>query len=113
MSIKTDGLNLTLPRGDSAEIIITPYVGESEEPYLLGEGEQIAFTVETLNRERAVIEKVSAEQDETGAVSFFISPEETDLPRGSYCWTAKLIGAGGELIDTFIGGVRPAAFYVK
>ena len=113
MSIKTDGLNLTLPRGDSAEIIITPYVGESEEPYFIGEGEQIAFTVETLNRERAVIEKVSAEQDETGAVSFFLSPEETDLPRGSYCWTAKLIGAGGELIDTFIGGVSPAAFYVK
>lgn len=113
MSIKTDGLNLTLPRGDSAEIIITPYVGESEEPYLLGEGESIAFTVETPDRERRIIEKTSAEQDETGAVSFFLSPEETDLPCGSYCWTAKLIGAGGELIDTFIGGVCPAAFYVK
>ena len=26
MSISTDGLSLTLPRGDSAEIIITPYI---------------------------------------------------------------------------------------
>lgn len=113
MSIKTDGLNLTLPRGDSAEIAITLYIGESEEPYFLGEDEHIAFTVETADRMRAVIEKTANEQDETGAVCFFLSPEETDLPRGSYCYTAKLISSEGELIDTFIGGVRPAAFYVK
>lgn len=113
MSISTNGLNLTLPRGDSAEIIITPYLEGGEEPYLLREGERIVFTVETLDRKQAVIEKSSDMQDETGAVSFFLSPEETDLPRGSYCWTAKLIGAEGELIDTFIGGICPAAFYVK
>lgn len=113
MSIKTDGLNLTLPRGDSAEIAITPRLEGGEESYFLGEGESIIFTVETTDRKRAVIEKTANEQDETGAVSFFLSPSETDLPRGSYCYTAKLIGAEGELIDTFIGGVSPAAFYVK
>ena len=113
MSISLNGYNLTLPRGDSAEIAVTPYIEGSDEHYLLGEGESIALTVETLNRERAVIEKSSDIQDETGAVCFSLSPEETDLPRGSYCWTAKLIGAGGELIDTFIGGISPAAFYVK
>ena len=113
MSIKTDGLNLTLPRGDSAEIAITPRLEGGEEPYFLGEGESIVFTVETTDRKRAVIEKIANEQDETGAVSFFLSPSETDLPRGGYCYTAKLIGAEGELIDTFIGGVSPAALYVK
>ena len=113
MSISLNNYNLTLPRGDSAEIAVTPYIEGSDEPYILSEGERIVFTVETLDRRQAVIEKSSSEQDETGAVSFSLSPEDTDLPRGSYCWSAKLIGAEGELIDTFIGGVSPAAFYVK
>ena len=113
MSISLNGYNLTLPRGDTAEISVTPYIEGTEEPYLLGEGERIVFTVETLDRRQAVIVKSSDMQDETGAVSFSLSPEDTDLPRGSYCWTAKLIDEGGELIDTFIGGVSPAAFYVK
>ena len=113
MSISLNGYNITLPRGDSTEVAITPFMEGSDEPYILGEGERIVFTVETLDRRQAVIVKTATEQDETGAVSFSLSPEDTDLPRGSYCWTAKLIGTEGELIDTFIGGVSPAAFYVK
>lgn len=113
MSISTNGYNLTLPRGDSAEIAITPFIEGTEEPYFLAEGEKIVFSVETLDRKETVIEKSADSQDETGAVSFYLSPEETDLPRGSYCWTAKLINESDELIDTFIGGVSPAAFYVK
>ena len=113
MSIKTNGTSITIPRGDSAEIAITPSLENSSEPYFLGEGERIVFSVETLDRKQTVIIKTADSQDETGAASFFLSPEDTDLPRGSYCWTAKLVDESGELIDTFIGGVSPAAFYVK
>lgn len=113
MAIEFNDYNIVIPRGDSAEIAITPSLENSSEPYFLGEGERIVFSVETLDRKQTVIIKTADSQDETGAASFFLSPEDTDLPRGSYCWTAKLTDESGELIDTFIGGVSPAAFYVK
>ena len=111
MAIKTDGTSITIPAGDSAEIAITPHSGE--DIYLLGAGEKVIFSVFPVKGSKPIIEKTSEVQKEDGAILFSLTPEDTSIPRGSYCWTAKLVDGSGELIDTFIGGISPAAFYVK
>ena len=113
MSIKADGFNITIPRGDSAEIGITPHIADSGEVYLIREGERIVFTILSRDCRKTIIEKSSDLQDEHGTVVFTLFPKETDIPRGDYRWKAKLIDEKGELIDTFVGGVGYAAFYVK
>lgn len=111
MAIKTDGTSITIPAGDSAEIAITPRSGE--DIYPLGAGEKVVFSVFPIKGCEPIIEKSSDVQTEDGAVVFALTPEDTSIPRGSYYWTAKLVGGSGEIIDTFIGGLSPAAFYVK
>ena len=111
MAIKTDGTSITIPAEDSAGIAITPRSGESI--YLLNSGERVIFSVTPIKGAEPIIEKASDVQTEDGAVVFSLSPEDTSIPRGSYYWTAKLVDGSGELIDTFIGGLSPAAFYVK
>lgn len=113
MSVKVDGSNITIPKGDSAKIAITPYVAGSDEVYYLREGEHIVFAVHSYDCREMITEKSSDLQDENGAVVFSLSPKETDIPRGYYRWTAKLTDDSGEIIDTFIGGIMPVAFYVK
>ena len=111
MAIKTDGTSITIPAGDSAEIAITPHSGE--DIYLLGAGEKVIFSIFPVKGSEPIIEKTSEVQTEDGAILFSLTQEDTSIPRGSYCWTAKLVDSSGELIDTFIGGLSPAAFYVK
>lgn len=111
MAIKTDGTSIIIPAGDSAEIAITPHSGE--DIYSLAAGEKIVFSVFPINGGDAIIEKVAEMQNDEGAVIFSLTPEDTKIPRGCYCWTAKLVDGSGELIDTFIGGLNTAVFYVK
>ena len=110
MAIKTDGTSIIIPAGDSAEIAITPHFGE--DTYSLAAGEKIVFSVFPVTGGNTIIEKVAEIQDDEGAVIFSLTPEDTKIPRGSYCWTAKLVDGLGELIDTFIGGINTASFYV-
>lgn len=111
MAIETNGTNITIPAGDSAEIAITPRSGE--EIYLLNPGERVIFSVIRIKGEEPIIDKSSDIQAEDGSVVFSLSPEDTAIPRGSYLWKAKLVDESEELIDTFIGGLSPATFYVK
>ena len=111
MAIKTDGTSIFIPSGDSAEIALTLHSGE--DIYSLADGEKIVFSVFTINGGSSIIEKIAEIQTEDGAVVFSLSSEDTNIPRGSYCWTAKLVDGSGELIDTFIGGLNTAVFYVK
>ena len=113
MAIKTDGTSIIIPAGDSGEIAVTPYVGKEKLPYKLNDGEKVVFTVYKPNRIKTVVEKTSSLQDENGTVVFTLLPEDTNIPKGCYGWRVKIIDETGRLIDTFIGGTVPAAFYVK
>ena len=45
--------------------------------------------------------------------NFILSSEDTNIPRRSYCWMASIADSDGNILDTFIGGLEYAAFYVK
>ncbi len=113
MSIIANGTTITIASGNQVEIAITPLNVETGEPYLLSEGQKVVFSVRQYKDYDPVIIKESDLQGEDGAVVFYFSSDETNVPRGSYCWMADLVDNGGEIIDTFIGGVEYAAFYVK
>ncbi|MCM1336040.1 MAG: hypothetical protein NC237_13450 [Eubacterium sp.] len=99
-----EGGAIRVVRGDTGELAVTPRY-EDGEVYRLKEGEEIRFLV-YLFPEKPLLEKGSDAQGEDGAVAFYFSAAETDLPVGVYGYRAKLVGSdGAEIarIDTFIG----------
>lgn len=113
MAIISNGTTITIAAGNQIDIGITPFDSETGKPYMLSDGEKVVFSVRQYKDYDPVIRKESDLQGEDGAVAFYLSADDTNVPRGSYCWMADLVDSSGDIIDTFIGGVKYAAFYVK
>ena len=113
MAIISNGTTITIAAGNQIDIGITLFDSETGKPYMLSDGQKVVFSVRQYKDYDPVIRKESDLQGENGAVAFYWSADDTNVPRGSYCWMADLVDSSGDIIDTFIGGVEYAAFYVK
>lgn len=113
MALVARGNNITIAKGNQIELCITPYISVPGYPYKLAEGEKMVVSVHQYKDYDPVIKAESDVQSEDGSVNFILSSEDTNIPRGSYCWMASIADSAGNIIDTFIGGLEYAAFYVK
>lgn len=77
---------IELYRGNSKYIDITPLSGETGEPLIMGDKDKVIFAVKGLLKTYIHKEFTKVDQDEeTGNISFRISPEETlSFPPGTY-----------------------------
>lgn len=102
--IKVDEFgNIRTAKGDSGTISVIPYVDEETgEIYTLADDESAVFSVYTLVGGEAVIERTTDIQDEDGVLTFSLSAESTDLPRGEYVYDVRLVSESEQ--DTFVGG---------
>lgn len=100
-----DKENIFITQGDTGTIFVSPK-NEDGTPYFLSVGEQIRFFVRLLPGREPVIEKElnKEEQNDDGSFCISFSVSDTDIPRASYMYEAKLYSAENTEICTFIGG---------
>ena len=103
LTIENDTVFVT--QGDTGTLYISPQ-NEDGTPYLLSVGEHIRFFVRLLPNRTPIIEKelYKEEQNDDGSFCISFSVSDTDIPRASYMYEAKLYGAENTEICTFIGG---------
>lgn len=112
MALVTRGNNITIAKGNLIDFDITPLISPGY-PYALAEGEKLVFSVHQYKDYDPIIKVESDVQNANGSITITLSPEDTNIPRGSYCWMASIADSDGNILDTFIGGLEYAAFYVK
>lgn len=103
---KTSDKNaLTLTRGNSAIIDITPVNKDDGTPIVLGDGDSVLFTVKNFTN-KVVIQKKLTDKDyddaEDKSLNCILDPADTiDLRPGDYNYDCLLLSAGGQAY-TFI-----------
>lgn len=105
----TDGYNIKIPRGDTADISFTFTRADSGEPYRFTSGQYAELRVFPVRGAEAVISASASAQDAQGAVTFHLSETDTDIPASVYLYTLRLTGAG---TDTWLGFPEDAFFAV-
>ena len=110
----TNGYNIRIPRGDSAFIRFTLTQAESGEPYILAAGQTVVFEVCASKGAEPVISKTAdkSAQDTQGAVTFSLSPEDTDIARHTYFYSLRIADTDGTVCDTWLGFPDDALFAV-
>lgn len=110
---KTDGCNIKIPRGDSAAIPFT-FTSDSGEPYIFYDGQYARLDVFPVRGAPPVITKTvpKSGQSESGTATVALTPEDTDIPRGEYVYTLRLLNADGTLVDTRLGSPEQALFEI-
>ena len=109
----SDGYNIKIPRGDTADIPFTLLKHGRLEPYILSEDQSLRLDVRLRLSDDTVISKTaeSAVQSQSGTVVFSFSGEDTDILRNCYEYTLALVGGDGRK-DTLIGSPEPAKFTI-
>lgn len=98
-----NGTNITLTRGNTAELLILP-TNEDGTPYILEENDKVLFTVKNgIGKEMLQKEISSTAQDaETGEITVVLSPEDTiRMNPQAYTYDVLLVTASGDAY-TFI-----------
>lgn len=112
---KTDGYNIMIPRGDSANIP-AQFVFEDaiEEPFIFEVGQYAVLSVYMDRNKPPYITKRAekSDQDEHGVVNFYFAPEDTDITRYRYSYNIRLYNADGSEIDTWHGFPERATFEI-
>ena len=112
----TDGTNIRVPRGDTASVPFTFYTEneETETPYRFAAGQYAQLTVSAVKGSEAVITKTAgrAEQSSDGTVFIGLTSADTDIGRGRYIYTVRLMNSDGSRIDTWLGAETAAVFEI-
>ncbi len=99
----TNGHNIKLPRGDSADIKFTFFREDGETPYIFGTDELARLDIFPVRGAESTVVKTAgkASQSPNGSVTISFTPEDTDIPAGIYRYTLRLLEGGK--CDTVIG----------
>ena len=113
---KTDGYNIMIPKGDSANIPFT-FVFEDapEEPFILETGQYMILSVYMdRNKPPYIVKRAGKEEQdpETGTICVWFAPEDTDITRYRYGYTIKLYNSDGSEVDTWHGVPVRATFEI-
>lgn len=102
--LKIAGNQITITRGNSATIEITPYIGSLETPVILSEDDKVLFTVKD-SFKKIKFKKVLTKENQdssTGAVTLTLFPEDTiNFLEQNYSYDCVLIYTNGDAY-TFI-----------
>lgn len=97
------GTNITLTRGNTAELLVLPK-NDDDTPYILASDDKVLFTVK--NRVgKGLVQKTltaSAQDPETGEITIVLAPEDTiELAPQAYTYDVLLVTESGDAY-TFI-----------
>mgnify|MGYP007102038962 CR=1 FL=1 len=114
--IITDGINIKVPRGDTAAVSFT-FCTENEgveSPYIFAGGQYMQLAVYPVRGAEAVLTKTvsGAGQQPDGTVTVALSAEDTDIGRGKYIYTVRLLTESGNSADTWLGAEHTAEFEI-
>lgn len=99
MSYSVSGKTITMTRGDTAYIYVTPKYKETGDVYEPQEGDSILFTVK---RKATDTEALIEKEIPTATMQLCIKPEDTKPLRfGDYVFDIQMTYANGD-VDTFI-----------
>ena len=85
--LKISGNKISLTRGDSAYITITPYTGEgpNRQPYELNDGDTIRAQIRTAPNIGEIVAVGNILYEEDGTIVWYLQPSDTkDLPVKKY-----------------------------
>lgn len=112
----TDGLDIKIPGGDTAEI---PFVfctvnGDVESPYMLAEGQYAKLAVRPVKGALHVLEKIAdgSGQQPDGTLTIGFTAKDTDIGKGKYIYTVSLLNDDGTAVDTWLGAAPSAVFEI-
>lgn len=112
----TDGVNIRIPRGDTASVPFIFYkeIEGEETPYIIPEGQYAEISVSIVKGSENVLVKTAGRsvQHDNGTVVVRFSPEDTDMGRGKYVYTVRLLKEDGSRVDTWLGGETAAVFEI-
>lgn len=99
----TDGHNIKIPRGDSADIKFTFLREDGETPYIFGNNELAKLDVFPVRGAESTVVKTAGKtsQSPDGSVTISLKANDTDIPAGVYRYTLRLLN--GDKCDTVIG----------
>lgn len=110
----TDGINISIPRGDTASVPVTFFTeNEGEEsPYRFAAGQYAELSVSAVRGSEPVIVKTAerSAQLPDGTVFIDFTSSDTDIGRGKYIYTVRLLGGNGTQADTWLGADITAEF---
>lgn len=111
----TDGYNIKIPRGDSADIKFTFISDDGEAPYILPAGKFALIEVFPVKGAAPVITKriERSAQSSDGSVIVHFAPSDTDIPCAVWLYTVKIKSADGSVCDTMLGFNEEAYFAVS
>lgn len=113
--VEVYGSTLKIPHGDSAKILISIQNKLSGEPYQLGQGESLRFTVSSgpnMKETLPILEKRLTEQDAERRFLVALTPRETSIPKGRYRFRVMICNEDRGTVDTVIGGLTEADLLV-
>ena len=112
----TDGTNIRIPRGDTASVPFTFFTGEDgeETPYRFAAGQDAELAGCAVKGAEPVITKTAARSSQLadGTVFLNFSSADTDIGRGKYIYTVRLLTGEGGSADTWLGAVTSAEFEI-
>lgn len=99
----TDGTNIKLPQGDSAQIAFRFVSPDGGTPYILSGGQSVKLEVRPVKGAEPIITKTVSAQSQDGSVIFDFTPQETSAALGVYNYSVRIVGREGALSDTWLG----------
>lgn len=100
-----NGLKISIPRGDTADLLFKLTNANTEQPYLLGEGQKLRFDVFYKSNSRYVIQvnADSTAQESDGTVTVRLTSENTDIERSEYRYVLRITDTASGDVDTILG----------
>lgn len=110
----TDGCNITVPRGDRADIPFVFTDRDTGDIHIFPDMTHITLNVFPVRGEESVISKTltGADQSVGGTMLFRLMPEDTDIPFGEYFYTLTA-RSGSRSCDTLLGVPDGARFEIR
>ena len=109
----TDGCNITVPRGDRADIPFVFTDRDTGDTVIFPDSTRITLDVFPVRGEESAISKTLTGFDQfpDGTLLFSLMPEDTDIPFGGYFYT--LTARGSRDCDTLAGVPEEARFEIR
>lgn len=112
----TDGLDIKIPGGDTADIPFVFYTENEgiETPYILPEGQYARLAVRAVKGARPVLIKTAdgSGQQPDGTLTISFSATDTEIGKGRYIYTVSLRNEDGSAVDTWLGAAPAAVFEI-
>ncbi|MCR4779627.1 MAG: hypothetical protein K5876_00885 [Ruminiclostridium sp.] len=112
----TDGLDIKIPGGDTAEIPFIFYTENEgvEAPYMLRAGQYAELTVRPVRGAAPVLTKTAgrSSQRSDGSVTIRFTAADTDIKKAEYIYTIRLLNENGTEVDTWLGAEPSAVFEI-